>query len=153
MSLSRVIAPFARSGHVLDWLARLMALALIFWTVWTSGRALRSQIRFGKPPSHVQPFNRLYDRYDRLRNQLPNGQAIGYASPFRPGDDEFSWRQYIGRYALAPVILDNNDQHAIVIADFNDDVALSAYVRSSRGRLLAHPDIGLGIVERPESSR
>jgi hypothetical protein len=144
---------FSPSGRLRDWLSWSIAILLIFWNVWTAGRALRSQLRFPRYPTYIQGFSQLYDRYDHLRGRLPADQTIGYASPFRPTDTEFGWRQALARYTLTPLILDDRDQHPLVIADFNDDAALSAYVRQSRGRLLAHPILGLGIVEMPEGTR
>jgi len=144
---------FSRSGRLRDWLSGLIALALMLWSVSTAGRALRWQLTFAHPPTYMRDFRQLYDRYDTLRGRLPANQTIGYASPFRPGDNEFSSRQVVTRYSLTPLILDDSDQHPLVIADFNDDAALAEYVRRSKGRLLAHPNLGLGIVERPEGKR
>jgi len=146
-------AQLPRSGRLRDWLSGLLAVALMLWSVWTAGRALRWQLTFAHPPTYVNVFNQLSDRYDPLQGQLPANQTIGYASPFRPGDIEFSWRQTVTRYGLTPLVLDDSDQHQFVIADFNDDAALSDYVRRSKGRLLAHPRLGLGIVDRPEGKR
>jgi hypothetical protein len=46
------------------------------------------------------------------------------------------------------VAIDAADPHQFVVADFETEEQLNAYVQRERGILLAHPDLGLGLVNR-----
>ena len=56
-------------------------------------------------------------------------------------------RRAIAAYALAPVLVNDDPEEQLIIADFADDPALGEYLKANPVRLIEHLGPGLGLLE------
>lgn len=94
----------------------------------------------------------LIARFETIREAAPRTGVVGYTNGLEPTDPAFLMRQMLARYALAPARLDTVDTHPMVLADFESDSTLLAYVARVGGTIHAHTRAGLAIVERGPST-
>ena len=111
------------------------------------------RVAHGAPSARNASVDVLIARFESIRHEVPRSVVMGYASGLPPTDPAFLMRQMLARYVLAPARLDVADAHPLVLADFESDAALIAYVTTIRGTLRAHPRAGLAVVERGQPIR
>lgn len=117
-------------------------LALAFWGVWM---AVGGSVRLWRAPLPDDPL----ERFHLLRGRVA-ARVIGYATDAAPGSDAFAGGYYAVRYGLAPQIVEPDDEHRFVIANFASSAALTAYARQRNALVHARPDLGLALIERPD---
>jgi hypothetical protein len=91
-------------------------------------------------------------RFATLKGSVASTTPLGFASALEPADPAYSMRQMLARFALAPASLDAADVHPLVLADFETEAELGAYVARVGGTILAHPQPGLAIIKRSPSA-
>ena len=134
------------------WVPWLIAAALLIRLAsLTVPRAVRSYVALGQPRN--DRTTTMIARFEQIAGDLPAGTTIGYATAAHASTTEFARRYGVARYAVAPLALDATDQHAFVLADFDDDPALLMYVQRHGGVLRSHPNLGVGIIERENARR
>jgi hypothetical protein len=90
----------------------------------------------GGPPA--DPISLHIERLQPLRTLLPPGETVGYIQSSGGGDWEFMATQY----ALAPVVVEQNTSHRLVIGNFRE--AVEAQEAIKQRPLIA--DLGRGIL-------
>jgi len=146
-------SPKTRSRFVWrQWLHWSLVAALLIRSVFLIvPAAMRSHVS-----TRSRPNDGTSERIERLASitfERPPGATIGYATVVTPADAEFSRRYGIARYVVAPQILDSTDRHSVVLADFDSDSQLMAYVHQHNLVLRQHPGAGVGVVESGAAQR
>jgi hypothetical protein len=101
---------------------RVGVLSMILFALLSSGLALRWTLERAASGSRRDEVGRYEARFQTLRSALPSTGVVGYlAEPKgseRPFDADYAKRFYLTQYALAPLIVVDSTEPALVIGNF-----------------------------------
>jgi hypothetical protein len=90
----------------------------------------------------------MVQRFEPARDALADTRSVRYVQHeknYTPNTAEA--RRAIASYALVPVLVTDNPDERLILADFADDPALARYMKANPVTLLKHLGPGLGLLE------
>lgn len=96
------------------------------------------------PPAGNDGTTSFVNRFKELKDDLPQQETVGYITDI-PSEQAglFGAEYFMTQYALAPILVDSNNNHPLVIGNFHQP----DYSNITFGkRLLLRQDFGNGIV-------
>jgi hypothetical protein len=97
---------------------------LVSFLILSSVIFVASESRLGNGFSKIFNYQPLTSRQDIFSDSLPEHGVLGYVSEKKPSDIYYdidaSRRYYMTQNLLAPLLIDNNPNHPLVIGNYRD---------------------------------
>ena len=86
-----------------------------------------------------------FSRFEPLRSHLPAEGAIGF---FTGNAQQVKRLRDMAQYVLAPLVVDDGQEHFLAVADFVDESQLQHFLAESHYQLRTRVAEGLAVLER-----
>jgi hypothetical protein len=133
------------------WLAQVIVIGILgLWALGAVGGIIRRdkplcQLNLRPWSEHHSRFARKAQRYLPLVEPLRGQQVVGFISSFHHEEGQ----RMMAQSMLAPTLVIDSDQPAILIASFKDDEELGRFIPASPFIIRQRFGQGVAIVERP----
>ena len=96
-----------------------------------------------------QPASQDEMRLGRIKKMLPAHGVVGYTSDDSEIDESVAWRRFaMTQYSLAPLIIERNTKHDLIIGVFQDPGAIPSIVAKKNLRIVEQFDKGVVLLQK-----
>jgi hypothetical protein len=88
------------------------------------------------------------DRFEEIKNQLPDHGTVGYLSDVNPPKQLGAELLYLAEYSLAPLVLEPGTDRGLVLGNFADPSAAADLVERSGLEIVRRYDAGVLLLRR-----